>query len=545
MSLPFNYFNVFPSCRTPNPTNFHPHELCSHCSNPYHSLGDCPHWGQFSNFSHEQMNTSFSSPGFESNSNFYNPDWSNHSDFSWHAHAMGNYAPKVDELHHPDYLQFDNQVSCHSSYDYPPKESSLEETLKEFMELVGQPIIPASQEQSLEDTLEAFRKTINQPCQEIIDVTVANTKAVIRLEGQLGHLVAKFNRIEEEKKEQVEKFDPPQNPIRSNEMEVSIEAHSFVTIPLETQFEPQVLPFQCLEEPSYEEIFRDSRTQNHKSKNRGPKRIFRRELLGYIRWRNILQDGYIVFMKKGWKGLVGHPYERGRCGILFFHFYFPHFIFESFYYLFFLCVFVVCIVVYIKFLLLFVFFVFFILVLFSVPCDQAHHFMLDRLHGLPFELIHVCSSAEAHIAHHTLCTALLECDQTYLGVIEHTQFRTLPRPLFRSFSPLPPHFFSTPYTPPSPSLFSLLPNTSSTPPYTTTAPPYLRCTTTAPPYHHHWPSHHPHFYIPPFFFHFRTNPNFAQNPHFVSNFYLSKAQIHSRLLLCWVSFTFAGGWVRF
>jgi hypothetical protein len=121
MSLPFNYFNVSPSCRKPNPTNFHPHEPCSHCSSLYHSLGDCPHWGQFSNFSHEQLNTSFSSPGFESNSNFYNPDWSNHSDFSWHDHAMENFAPQVDELQNPEYPQFDNQFSSHSSYDYPPK----------------------------------------------------------------------------------------------------------------------------------------------------------------------------------------------------------------------------------------------------------------------------------------------------------------------------------------------------------------------------------------------------------------------------------------
>ena len=70
----FNNFNVFPSCRTPTPTNypenFNPHEPCSHCSNPYHSLGDCPHWGQFSNFSHEQMNTNFSNSGSELNSNF-------------------------------------------------------------------------------------------------------------------------------------------------------------------------------------------------------------------------------------------------------------------------------------------------------------------------------------------------------------------------------------------------------------------------------------------------------------------------------------------
>jgi exonuclease VII small subunit len=129
------------------------------------------------------MNTSFSSPGFESNSNFYNLDWSNRSDFSWHAHATKNYAPQVDELHHPDYLQFDNQFSSHSSYDYPPKQSSLEETLKEFMEFVSQPTILASHELSLEDTLEAFRKTVNQPCQKIIDATMANTEAVVRLEG--------------------------------------------------------------------------------------------------------------------------------------------------------------------------------------------------------------------------------------------------------------------------------------------------------------------------------------------------------------------------
>jgi hypothetical protein len=88
---------------------------------------------------------------------------------------MENFARQVDELQNPEYPQFDNQFSSHSSYDYPPKKSSLEETLKEFMELVGQPTIPASKEQSLEYSLEVFRKTINQPCQEIIDATVANT----------------------------------------------------------------------------------------------------------------------------------------------------------------------------------------------------------------------------------------------------------------------------------------------------------------------------------------------------------------------------------
>jgi hypothetical protein len=50
----------------------------------------------------------------------------------------------------------------------------------------------------LEDTLKAFRQTVNQPFHEIKDATVANTEAIARFEGQLGHLVVEFNIIEEE-----------------------------------------------------------------------------------------------------------------------------------------------------------------------------------------------------------------------------------------------------------------------------------------------------------------------------------------------------------
>jgi hypothetical protein len=290
------------------------------------------------------MNTSFSSPRFELNSIFYNPDWNNHPNFSWQAHATKNYAPQVDELHHLDYPQFDNQFSSHPSYDYPLEQSSLEETLKEFMKLIGQPTIPASHELSLEETLEEFRKTVNQPCQEIIYAIVANTKAVARLEGQFGHLITEFNRIEEdelqsqemaigqymidedcpsdphhehvqatttlvseettdnheeeEKEEQGEQFEPLQNSNPSNNKEVSIEAHSFVTIPLETYHSPQVSSFQCLEEPSYVAIFEDSHTHDHTSRYRGPKRNFRSKFFGYISWRNILQEGYLILKKK-------------------------------------------------------------------------------------------------------------------------------------------------------------------------------------------------------------------------------------------------------
>ena len=129
----------------------------------------------------------------------------------------------------------------------------------------------------------------------------------------------------EEKEKQIE---PPANS-KFVQRRMSTGAHSFVTIPLETQLEPQVSSFQCHEEPSYVETSKDSRTQDHKSSGCVPKRIFRSKLLGYIRWQNILPEGYPILMKKGWKGLVGHPYERRRCSI-FFLFYFLHFTFESF-----------------------------------------------------------------------------------------------------------------------------------------------------------------------------------------------------------------------
>jgi hypothetical protein len=78
--------------------------------------------------------------------------------------------------------------------------------------------------------------------------------------------------------EEEEQLDPPPILNLANDKEVSTEAYSFVTIPLETYHSPQVLPFQCLEESSYVEIFKDSHTHHHKSRNRGPKWISRRQV---------------------------------------------------------------------------------------------------------------------------------------------------------------------------------------------------------------------------------------------------------------------------
>jgi hypothetical protein len=113
---------------------------------------------------------------------------------------------------------------------------------------------------------------------------------------------------------------------------MSTEAHFFVTITLETHHETQFSFHHYLIVLSYAIIFKDFCTEGHKSSNNLHKKIWLSKKIGYQRWPNILLEGYQVLMKKGWKGLVGHPYERERHNI-FFLFYFPHFIFESCYFL--------------------------------------------------------------------------------------------------------------------------------------------------------------------------------------------------------------------
>lgn len=202
-------------------------------------------------------------------------------------------------------------------------------------------------------------QSINEVKQAISDVknaTLENTQAIARIEGQFEYLVAEFNRLEEEelqiqlmaqghymideddashschehvptitmfeteeivdsneeeKEEHLEQAAPPPNPNMS-EYGMSTEAHSFITIPLETFHEPQALILTCLKEPSYAKTVKDLCTQPRKSRNHRPTKILRNKQVSYIRWRNISLEGHQFFKKKGWKGLVGHPHDRGR-----------------------------------------------------------------------------------------------------------------------------------------------------------------------------------------------------------------------------------------
>jgi hypothetical protein len=75
----------------------------------------------------------------------------------------------------------------------------LEDTLKEFMERIGQSTIQVPQlESSLEDTLKAFMHLTCQSFSEVKNATMANILAIGSLEGQLDRLVAELNIMEEE-----------------------------------------------------------------------------------------------------------------------------------------------------------------------------------------------------------------------------------------------------------------------------------------------------------------------------------------------------------
>jgi hypothetical protein len=72
--------------------------------------------------------------------------------------------------------------------------------------------------------------------------------------------------------------------------------------------------------PSYAKILKDLCRQWHKSRNHRPKKIFSSKQVGYLRWGNILPECYQILKKKWWKGLVGHPHDRGRYGNSFCYF---------------------------------------------------------------------------------------------------------------------------------------------------------------------------------------------------------------------------------
>jgi hypothetical protein len=131
--------------------------------------------------------------------------------------------------------------------------------------------------------MQEMNKSNSKPIQELKNATVGNSRdiqgihqAIAKIEGQISQLVVELNRIEEEElqsqlmtemhylvdedevvdneEEQIEhheKSEPLTDPKMSSDMEMSIEAHACITIPIKTHQELKASSIECLKEPSY------------------------------------------------------------------------------------------------------------------------------------------------------------------------------------------------------------------------------------------------------------------------------------------------------
>jgi hypothetical protein len=290
------------------PSHTHtPHQSCEYCYHHSHQFDDCP----FINCYMTEVNKS-ALDNAQTTTILVDEEIGDEieSECSLEDTEMEHFAPERDDL---DRLLDHANTFSEPSLEDPSGECfdqiEYDMDLDEFLEQVVRFSEP-SMEDPLEESFAQFKFDLD------LDMVHEQAKALLDPTPEM-----RTGNGEEEKKEQ---FEPLPILNWPNDKEVSTEAHSFVTIPLETQ---QIPSFKCLEESSYVEIFEDSHAQNHKSRNRVPKWIPRNKD-NYIRWWNILPEGYLIIKKKGWKGLVGHPYERERCGIFLFSF--PHRIFIFF-----------------------------------------------------------------------------------------------------------------------------------------------------------------------------------------------------------------------
>jgi hypothetical protein len=156
--------------------------------------------------------------------------------------------------------------------------------------------------------------TIILESKEIVDNNeeeeIEHIEQIEHIKEQVEHKEEQIKQVEQD--EHKEKIEPPTDTSLSNGKEVSIETHSFIIVPFEAHHESKASILQCLKEPSYAKILKDLCRQAHKSRNHRPKKIFSSKQIGFLRRKNIIPECYQILKNKGWKGLVGHPHDRGR-----------------------------------------------------------------------------------------------------------------------------------------------------------------------------------------------------------------------------------------
>jgi hypothetical protein len=178
----------------------------------------------------------------------------------------------------------DNHSSLPSSYNHPPQESLVQRFptahFDDLEERVNQLMAARHAHTQLSHTHAPHQSCsyCYHPSHQINDcpflnhyVTEANK--FIHENAQTTTILVSEEKAVKKVEENHEQIEPPPNSNLSNEKEVSTEAHSFITIPLDTHHETQFSFLQCLMALSYAIILKDSCIEGHKSRNNLPKKF--------------------------------------------------------------------------------------------------------------------------------------------------------------------------------------------------------------------------------------------------------------------------------
>jgi hypothetical protein len=162
---------------------------------------------------------------------------------------MGNYALQSYELYHLEYPQLNNHSSIPSSYNHHSQESLVQHFpiahIDDLEEKVNQ-LMVARHAHTQPSHTHAPHQSCSycyHPSHRIDDCSFINHYMIEANKSAHEHAQTTTILVSEEKavnkvEEKEEQIEPPPTPNLSSDKEVSSKAHSFITIPLETQHKP-------------------------------------------------------------------------------------------------------------------------------------------------------------------------------------------------------------------------------------------------------------------------------------------------------------------
>ena len=160
------------SINAANTFNVDSHSICA---SPMHLAQNCPSMPAFAKYPMEQVNA-FNDYRKQSNgpySETYNLGLRNHQNFSGKQNHLVNQGGTPHHAHNQYPPKFPPQIPSNGCSAHPAPSPTYQATTP----------LPVLVSQSLEDTLKDFMKMIGQSISEVRSATIVNTKAIVKLES--------------------------------------------------------------------------------------------------------------------------------------------------------------------------------------------------------------------------------------------------------------------------------------------------------------------------------------------------------------------------